>query len=62
VRASHRRRGLGRRLLEQAEAFARERGAGRIGIGVIAVNAAARELYRALGYDEVHIELRKRLG
>ena len=49
-------RGLGRVLLEAAEAWARDRGYGAIGLNVFATNERARAVYEHLGYrpETVH--------
>jgi GNAT superfamily N-acetyltransferase len=58
----HRGHGIGRRLMERAEAFARDAGAAELRIGVLAANAAARTLYDARGYTP-HLQIRStRLG
>ncbi|MGI8801631.1 MAG: GNAT family N-acetyltransferase [Solirubrobacteraceae bacterium] len=49
---AHRRRGIGRRLVEAAVAEARRRGARRLCLRVLAPNAAARGLYAAAGFAE----------
>lgn len=61
VAASHRGRGIGRALLRAAESLARESGADRLGIGVLASNTAAKSLYLAEGFAESEISLEKRL-
>jgi ribosomal protein S18 acetylase RimI-like enzyme len=61
VLGTHRRSGIGRALLERAEAFARERGATTLRVGVRSHNAAARRLYRAAGFAENRVELAKPL-
>jgi ribosomal protein S18 acetylase RimI-like enzyme len=61
VAPSHRRRGIGRALMEQAEAWARARGDRKIGLQVFATNAAATELYESLGYSVQSLTLEKRL-
>lgn len=61
VLETHRRRGIGRALLQQAEAFARERGATILRVGVRATNAIARGLYTSTGFTESRIELVKAL-
>jgi len=58
----HRRRGIGRALMARAEEYAREQGAPRIGIGVLARNDGARGLYRSLGFREWQVQLRKPLA
>ena len=45
-------RGIGKALLEAAEAGARQRGARSMSLHVFAANTNARRLYRAAGYDE----------
>ena len=57
-----RRRGIGRALLQRAEAYARSVGMDAIGIGVMAANRDARALYDAAGYRATHLELRKSLA
>ncbi|HXE74652.1 MAG TPA: ribosomal protein S18-alanine N-acetyltransferase [Candidatus Xenobia bacterium] len=52
VRPVARRRGLGRRLVEEALARARGRGARQCWLEVRASNRAALEFYRALGFKE----------
>lgn len=51
VRASHRGRGIGTRLLEAAEAFGRERGIRRLELEVFAKNENAVRLYERRGYE-----------
>jgi ribosomal protein S18 acetylase RimI-like enzyme len=46
-----RRRGVGRELMAEANAWARSRGATALELGVYALNADANAFYRALGYD-----------
>jgi ribosomal protein S18 acetylase RimI-like enzyme len=50
VAPSHQRRGVGRALLAAAEAAARERGARRLTLRVLAPNTGARALYEAHGF------------
>jgi GNAT superfamily N-acetyltransferase len=52
----HRGRGVGRRLLERAEAAARAAGAPELRIGVLARNLAARRLYLAADFAP-HLEV-----
>jgi ribosomal protein S18 acetylase RimI-like enzyme len=60
VLAEHRGRGIGRQLLQRAEAFARSAGASQVRIGVLSQNVAARRLYLESGFVP-HLEvLRKR--
>jgi ribosomal protein S18 acetylase RimI-like enzyme len=56
VLASHRNQGIGRRLLERAEAFARAAGAQELRIGVLAKNASARRLYLSAEFRR-HLEV-----
>src|SRR5690606_7653725 len=51
VRASHRGKGLGTKLMKAAEDFARERGIRRIELEVFSKNPAL-HLYKRLGYEE----------
>lgn len=52
VHGDYRRQGLGRRLVGEALARARERGVRRCWLEVRAANQEAREFYRALGFTE----------
>ena len=52
----HRREGVGRQLLEGAEAYARRAGGVELRIGVLAQNAGARSLYLAMGFVS-HLEI-----
>jgi ribosomal protein S18 acetylase RimI-like enzyme len=61
VAASHRGRGTGRALLRAAESLARETGADRLGLSVLAGNTGARSLYAAEGFTEIEVTLEKRL-
>lgn len=62
VSASHRGRGIGRALLRAAESLAREAGAERLCISVIADNTGAKSLYTAEGFAETDSSLEKRLS
>lgn len=55
-------RGLGRRLLDAAEALAREVGTRRLEIGVLAKNPEAARLYRDFGFVDFRISMTKRLA
>ena len=57
----HRRRGLATALLDQAEAWAQQRGDRQIGLQVFPDNAAAMALYRQRGYDTASLWLAKPL-
>jgi len=61
VDAGHRRRGIGRQLMQAAEDLARKRGASRIVLTVGADNRRARAFYRALGYRDFGVATAKRL-
>ena len=58
----HRRRGVARMLIAEAEASARARGCTSIHVNAWRGNAPAHDLYRALGYDSVEIGFEKRLA
>ncbi len=62
VQPEHRRKGLGRSLMHQAEAWAEERGDRQISLQVFEHNAAALSLYQELGYHPQSIALVKPLG
>lgn len=60
VVAGHaRRRGIGRMLLDDCERRAREAGREDLRITVLARNDGAHALYRALGFDDLLIDMRK---
>lgn len=61
VEAAVRRQGLGRRLMEHVEAWARERGLAQIVLNVSAGNLPARELYVSLGYQVETMRMTKGL-
>jgi GNAT superfamily N-acetyltransferase len=56
VLSPHRGRGVGRQLLERAEAFARAAGAPELRNGVLAQNVVARRLYLAAHFTP-HLEI-----
>ena len=56
-----RRSGLGRALLDRAEAYARAEGAHVLSLSVLARNAGARSLYAAAGCRVRFVQLEKRL-
>ncbi len=58
VARSHRRRGIGRRLLELAEAYYGRKGLAGMQLTVRADNQPARRLYEAMGYQIVQQRLR----
>jgi ribosomal protein S18 acetylase RimI-like enzyme len=53
--------GIGRRLLESAESYARVCGVRWLRIGVLAGNQSAESLYASLGFSILYIELEKEL-
>ncbi|MDP3420205.1 MAG: GNAT family N-acetyltransferase [Thiobacillus sp.] len=53
---SHRGRGIAARLFTEVEAIARERGACKLTLEVLAGNAAARALYEKLGFDDYRLD------
>jgi ribosomal protein S18 acetylase RimI-like enzyme len=59
VHAGYRGKGIGRKLLQHAEEFARAGGAAVLQIGVLAANRSARRLYESCGFTEYHIQLAK---
>jgi GNAT superfamily N-acetyltransferase len=56
VRDSHRGRGIAARLFAEVEAIARERGACKLTLEVLAGNHAARALYGKLGFDDYRLD------
>ena len=61
VADAHRRRGIGRRLIEHAEGFVRETGINRLKVGVLVRNAAAHRLYGHCGFEDYSVQLVKTL-
>ena len=61
VTARQRGRGIGRELLRRAEEYARQEGAPTLGIGVLASNTGALDLYHELGFVEHLIQMKKTL-
>lgn len=59
VAVEHRRRGLGRQLLERVESWARERHLRRIVLNVACHNDAARSLYRRAGFADETVRMGK---
>lgn len=62
VSAGARRQGMGRRLLREAEALAREAGAARIELTTANHREQAHAFYRACGYEEAALRFVKRMG
>lgn len=61
VRPSMRRRGIGRRLVEEATAWVRDRGVARIEIQVATGNREGQAFWRSIGYADLLDVLHKRL-
>jgi len=53
--------GIGRALLEQAEAIARASGATTLRVDVLARNSIAHDLYRQSGFRDFHVRMVKGL-
>jgi len=62
VAPAFRRRGVGRMLMERAEAYAREKRMDFVSLMVDSRNEAARNLYAQLGFEESKVLMRKLLG
>jgi ribosomal protein S18 acetylase RimI-like enzyme len=62
VEADRRGEGWGRRLLERAEAVAREWGVASLQLNVFGDNEVARSLYRSAGFREQQVTMTKRLS
>jgi GNAT superfamily N-acetyltransferase len=54
-------RGIGRRFVEAVEAWCRERGLARLDLSVRAVNVDGVAAWRAMGFEDESLRLRKRL-
>ncbi|MBT8080567.1 MAG: GNAT family N-acetyltransferase [Gammaproteobacteria bacterium] len=61
VRQEYRGAGVGRRLLEAAEDFARDNDVRYLRIAVLAANRMAHDLYRAAGFADYSVEMEKTL-
>jgi ribosomal protein S18 acetylase RimI-like enzyme len=57
VKRGHRRRGLGRRMMQEAESWLRARGAVKLNLMVRDDNTAALDFYRQLGYDDAEVSV-----
>ena len=54
--------GLGKKLLQEAESYARAREVKWLRIGVLAGNQAAATLYSSMGFSNLYVELEKDLA
>ncbi len=61
VLAAHQRQGVGRALTEEALSYATNHGCNELRLTMMANNAAARQFYKAIGFDIVSHRLMKRL-
>jgi len=61
VRANERRRGVGRRLVERALAWVKERGVERCEARVASLNREGQHFWRALGFGDLMDVLQRRL-
>jgi ribosomal protein S18 acetylase RimI-like enzyme len=61
VLPAYRRRGIGRALLEEAEAYARREGARSLRVAVLARNNGAGRLYHRMGFSDYTVQLVKPL-
>jgi GNAT superfamily N-acetyltransferase len=62
VRKSYRGTGLGRKLMDAAESFAKAHDVRWLRVSVMAANATARKLYASAGFSEIYVELEKQLS
>lgn len=61
VRDRYRGKGLGRKLIEAAESFAKTNDARWLRLSVLARNRSARALYSSLGFSELYVDCEKDL-
>ncbi len=61
VASRYRKRGIGRKLLEAAESYAKSNGVKWLRIGVLAENHSADGLYNSMGFKIMYIEREKKL-
>jgi len=61
VANNHRQQGVGRQLLQAAEAYARSRKVKWLRIGVLATNDVAGNLYDSMGFQSLYVEREKNL-
>lgn len=62
VLQKHRNRGVGRKMLEAAAKYAKSRNAASLRIDVLFANRAAMEMYMAMGFSRLYVELEKDLS
>lgn len=62
VRQKHRGKGIGRKLIDAAESFARSRNVRWLRVSALAENESARKLYEKAGFSELYVDLEKDLG
>ena len=62
VASKYRKRGIGRKLLEAAESYAKSNGVKWLRIGVLAENHSADGLYDSMGFKIMYIEREKKLS
>jgi GNAT superfamily N-acetyltransferase len=62
VTAAARGRGIARQLLDACEEYARRAGRTELRIKVLAENKRAHDVYREFGFDDLHIDMRKKLA
>lgn len=62
VRSSHRNRGIGNRLLSEAERILTDRGADRVRLEILRSNDRAADFYMEQGYEPYRTTLRKSLA
>ena len=62
VTAAARGRGIARQLLDACEDYARRAGRTELRIKVLAENRRAHDVYQAFGFDDLHIDMRKKLS
>lgn len=62
VRQKYRGNGIGRKLIDAAESFARSRKVRWLRVSVLAENETARKLYEKAGFSELYVDLEKDLG
>lgn len=61
VKDEFRRLGVGKKLIEAAESFARSKNARWLRLSAMAGNTSARKLYSSVGYSELYIDYEKEL-